>query len=298
MPLSDISSSKVSTAVEVQSYYQCLFLSCTFTVVLWGISVIQLYAYFKTHCKNDSWKLRCYVVFVFCLNTAHQCTVSRWGYHIFVEEPGNELALVRLNAVELPLITMLTALVDVMVQAYYISRIWNLSKRNILLAIVVSTATIGQFTATLYYFSKIYNLFVVIHTGLFINISRVLYATTAFVEIFLSSVFVILMHRMRNGQKRSETVINRLILYTISSSAVNAAFAIAAVVSAVAAPNVYIHLLFASLAPNLYTDALLALLNTRTSIWSVFDSNSTDETEITTELFRGQIGSRNESLDV
>ena len=116
--------------------------------------------------------------------------------------------------------------------------------------LIVSAATICQFSASLYYFSKIDKLFVIDHTGMIINISRIIYAITAVVEILLASVVVVLVHMMRNGQKRSETVLNRLILYTISSSAGNAAIAIGAVISAAVSPYVHTHLLFASLAPN------------------------------------------------
>ena len=34
----------------------------------------------------------------------------------------------------------------------------------------------------------------------------------------------------------------------------------------------------------------------RASVWNVFDSNSTDETEINTDFLRGQIGGQSESV--
>ena len=74
-----------------------------------------------------------------------------------------------------------------------------------------------------------------------------MYAMTAFTEIFLAVALVVLLRSNRVGFKQSDSVIDRLVLYTVSSGAATALNAIAAIVAAAAFPSSFMHLVFGSL---------------------------------------------------
>ena len=107
----------------------------------------------------------------------------------------------------------------------------------------------SQFAVNLYYFVKIYRSKIVTQENPFLIILRVLYVVTTFTDLFLATVFIILVRKLRDGQKRSEAVVSRLVLYTISSSAITALNAIAALVSAIFLSETHTHLVFASFIP-------------------------------------------------
>lgn len=177
---------------------------------------------------------------------------------------------------KLPLVIILTSIIDTLTQAYYARRIRKrrsfvyvlkvfgmshlfdvshftqpnqVSRRNKPLVLAVIVAIAIQLLAGLYYSVRNYQLALAAFPIQFINIVRCLYAVTTFTDLFLAVTFILLLQGMRTGHRRSEAAINRLVFYTTSSGAITAVESIAALISSVVAPDLNVHMFLYSLVP-------------------------------------------------
>lgn len=127
----------------------------------------------------------------------------------------------------------------------------KVSKGNIPLVIVTGISITCQHISDLYYFARISRiksgLEFIKFTDSLISISRAMYATTAAAEILLALILVLLLRSSRVGYEKGDSVIDRLVLYTISSGGITAFNALAAMVAAFVSPKSFLHLVFGSL---------------------------------------------------
>ncbi|PAV15978.1 hypothetical protein PNOK_0883600 [Pyrrhoderma noxium] len=233
----------------IQDIYQALFLVSILTTLFWGTGLHQFYTYLKTFYSEDTWKLKGYTLLMWSLDSVQQVAIIRYGYRVFVRGAEENIIpqLFQSDWGELPLISLSADLVELIVQLFYVRRIWTLSNGSIPLLSIVLIFVVGQQVIFLRLFSEI------------------LIAAT---EILLATVIAVLLHFGYQGLgfKKINSIIDKLVRYTICSGAVTAISAIAALISISAFPKSTIHIVFGSLKAKMYMNAMLALLNSRSSI--------------------------------
>ncbi|KZP34747.1 hypothetical protein FIBSPDRAFT_915860 [Athelia psychrophila] len=85
-------------------------------------------------------------------------------------------------------------------------------------------------------------------------------------DLFLSITLCFLLHRSRSGVKRTDTMINVLILFTMNTGLLTSLCAVASLVSILAAPTTFIYIAFFFNIGRMYSNTLLVVLNARDSI--------------------------------
>ncbi|KAJ3793793.1 hypothetical protein GGU11DRAFT_369897 [Lentinula aff. detonsa] len=89
---------------------------------------------------------------------------------------------------------------------------------------------------------------------------------SAIVDTFISSLAIFLLNTSRTGFRRSDTIINRLIVCVVNTGALSSLAAIASSILVLSAHNTLLYLGIFFCIGKLYTNSLLANLNIRTII--------------------------------
>ncbi|KAI5118157.1 hypothetical protein M0805_000536 [Coniferiporia weirii] len=247
--------------------FGCLFLAG----MLWGSGNVQLYFYYDKYSKTDKWGFRLYIFVLYVADTLHQAFLLNALYVYFVTD---FVHVDRLGRLEKPLndVTILTAFVDVLAHYLYVMRVWHLSKRNAILTGVLVLFVLGQFATTIVYFGQIYNLSEISQLTTVIKTERIMNCIVAITDISIASVIVFLLRSHRSGIKQTETLISRLVLYTISSGLVTSVAALGALITATTLPHTFVYLIFDLITAKLYFNSVMALLNSRRAHDEIYDS--------------------------
>ncbi|KAJ3892555.1 hypothetical protein GG344DRAFT_64536 [Lentinula edodes] len=90
---------------------------------------------------------------------------------------------------------------------------------------------------------------------------------------YISGLLTLLLHTSRTGFQRSDSIINKLIIFSINTGALTSLCAIASMLSILLAPATFIYISFFFCMGRLYANSLLATLNIRTLIRKEGGSN-------------------------
>ncbi|OCB90582.1 hypothetical protein A7U60_g2199 [Sanghuangporus baumii] len=241
-----------------------LYFAAMFSMGLWGAGTVQLYIYYNNYPKDALW-LKTYVFTVWFLDTLHQALLIGMSHGYLILGFGNFNILLTLDPL-LVCALFVGGVVCVMVQAIFVMRIWKLSERNIFLVIFVASLVVAQFGATCLYFVKAVQADTFKDLMGAMTITRIVNSVTAAADSTIALSLVILLHRTRSGFRRSETTINRLILFTINTGLVTSICAILGLVLGCVLFDTLLFMFFYLSIARLYANSFLAALNSRNSL--------------------------------
>ncbi|KAL5514876.1 hypothetical protein ACEPAG_2192 [Sanghuangporus baumii] len=160
---------------------------------------------------------------------------------------------------------ILAAIIDAMVQVVFVRRAWYLSNKNFILTGLLSAAVLVQFTATVVYYGQIRR-----SDSLARRVAVTTYLTfnciSAIMDLGISCSLIWLLRKGRTGFERTDSILNRLITYTIGSGLVTEVMWIVAIVGLYAIPNTAVPIFIDPVIPKLYFNCMLASLNARSSL--------------------------------
>ncbi|EJD07972.1 uncharacterized protein FOMMEDRAFT_16510 [Fomitiporia mediterranea MF3/22] len=238
-------------------------------MALWGCASVQLYYYFNNFPK-DELRLKILVTLVWALDTAHQGLISHSCYLYLVSNYGNPLFLFKIVPT-LEVMVLLSAIVCLLVQSFLLYRVFRLSEKNVVLVVALSLLAIAQFIATTLFFAKGYRLSSFAEVPSIAWLSKTANSLAAATDVSIAITLIFLLHRSRTGFRRSETMINRLIIFTINTGAVTSVCALFAVLFVSIYPNALIYVAFYVCISRMYSNTLLATLNARKGTRAGFD---------------------------
>ncbi|KAL5514828.1 hypothetical protein ACEPAG_2144 [Sanghuangporus baumii] len=283
------SSATRSTVVDIENgageqKFGCLFLSvmwvslistgnlaavkrilCSFSTALWGVGCLQLYYYYDKFWAMDPHWLKIYIFILWMIDTVQQALRLEVSYMFFVKGIADPTLLKHLPKT-FAWGGILVAIVDVMVQFLFVRRAWHLSNKSRLLSAVLSLFVLGQFAATMIYSARLYSFSQLEQVKTAVHVELAMNCIMAFTDMMLALVLIYLLRTGRSGIKRTDSIVNRLIIYTVGSGLVMALCMIAALIAAQAAPNSFIYLVIDESLPKLYFNCLLASFNSRESL--------------------------------
>jgi len=240
---------------------------------LWGVSCVQMWFYYNYYPK-DAWYIKLLVAAVFLSDTIHQILVTHTIYTYVISNFGNVVELG--NLVWSILVEVLfNGITALMVQSFMTLRVWRLSNRSYILTGVVTLLVIGEFVAVLYYCAKAFQLQTYAQLVSVKNTSMSINVLAAAGDVLIAIVLCSMLQKSRTGFKRSDTMINKLIIFTMNTGLLTSLCAVASLVSILAAPNTFIYIGFFFCMGRLYSNTLMATLNARQSIRGAVDDTMT-----------------------
>ncbi|KAI5121948.1 hypothetical protein M0805_002019 [Coniferiporia weirii] len=226
---------------------------------------------------GDNWQRKLYVFVAWAFDTAHQVCILK---PLYVLTMGNFVSLYTLVTVGNTTVGVIlfAAFTDGLVQILFVTRIWHLSNGNKYLTSGISILVVAQFITTCAYFAMEYKLTEFGQLTITNNIERAALAMIVVTDVAIASVLVYLLYSSRSGFRRTDTVINRLIVYTVNTGLITALCAVAALITSLACPTTFLPDLFLFMIPKLYVNSMLASLNSRDTLRTALAS--TGDTEL------------------
>ncbi|KIM76349.1 hypothetical protein PILCRDRAFT_826333 [Piloderma croceum F 1598] len=240
-----------------------------FAAALWGVSCVQVWFYFNNYPK-DAWYIKLLVAAVLASDTTHQALISHTIYSYLITNFGNVVELGNI-VWSLQVQVIFNALTAVMVQSFLTFRVWRLSNGSYILTSLVVPLVVGEFVTILYYFVKGSQLQTYAQLAALRSLSMAVNALAAAGDVLIAFVLCLMLQKSRTGFRRSDTMIKKLIIFTMNTGLLTSICAVASLISIVSAPNTIIYIAFYFNLGRLYSNTLVATLNARQSIRSVGD---------------------------
>ncbi|KIM39498.1 hypothetical protein M413DRAFT_446993 [Hebeloma cylindrosporum] len=232
---------------------------------LHGVSLVQAW-YYYTH-QNDLWRIKLLVAAVVTFDTIHQILITHTVYWYNVTNWGNPPAL-ELIVWSMLVEVIFNGLTALLVQGFLTLRVWRLSNRHKLLTGVVVLLILGEFVAVVAYTAIGFQLKTYAELGKLESLSILVNALAAAGDVLIAAALCTLLHLSRTGFHRSDTMINKLMLFAVNTGVLTSVCAVASLISIVVAGKTFLYIAFFFCIGRLYTNSLLATLNARKRIRS------------------------------
>ncbi|OBZ79056.1 hypothetical protein A0H81_00119 [Grifola frondosa] len=246
-------------------------ISILISSVLYGFTSFQTYLYFIRFGKNDTQFLKSTVTFIWILETAHEFLIGHYLYWNLITNYGNPSALLATTHVD-DVTTGITALITLVVQCFYARRIWIMSNRNWYLSFITFALAIAHFgfeiavmglTFKMPDYAEFHKIAPYFTTGL---------ALAAAVDITIASSMCYFLLAITRTPDSTNTIMNKIIMYTISSGLLTSITDIVILICFLTMPNNLVYLFFYGFVNNFYANSLLAMLNSRESLRAIATS--------------------------
>ncbi|KAF8186284.1 hypothetical protein BJ912DRAFT_880358 [Pholiota molesta] len=242
------------------------------SAVLHGITLMQAFMYWRNF-RKDVWYLKAMVLTTVSFDAIHLAMISHAVYHYVVSNYHNPERLQFLTWTVL-MEALFTGVNGGLVQTFYTMRVWRLSRRNYFLAggiffFIVSTVGCGTAWVILSMQFETFKQLLTI-TPLTITIN----ALSTFVDVAIAASLCILLNQSRTGFKRSDSIINRLIIFVVNTGVLTSCCAVASLICLIASSHSLVYASFYFCIGRLYTNSFLATLNARKSFQSNIDDSS------------------------
>ncbi|KAJ3735531.1 hypothetical protein DFJ43DRAFT_1058122 [Lentinula guzmanii] len=207
-------------------------------------------------------------------DTLHQALIAHTVYTYLITNFGNALELG--NTVwSLLAEVLVNGFTAVFVQSFLAHRVWQLSNGNMWISIPAYLLVAAEFVSV-FVFAVIG--LTRVHT--FVELAEILKGLSITVNVlaavgdtYIAGLLTLLLHTSRTGFRRSDSIINKLIIFSINTGALTSLCAIASMLSILLAPETFIYISFFFCMGRLYANSLLATLNVRSLIRKEGSSN-------------------------
>lgn len=255
--------------IVLRNPLETLYFGVVITMALWGIGVLQAYHYFNRYIKDTLW-IKLFVLLVWISDTVHQALVLHMGFVYLVVNHDNPISVLHIETT-LEVSVAFTVCVVILVQLFLLFRIWKLSGRNIYLTTVVAVFVSMVFIFTTLFLYKNFQLKAFIKLKSIAWLIKLCYAVISATDTLIAVTLIILLHRSRTGFVTSDSMINRLILFTVNTGALSSLLSLFIIIMLQVYPNSLIFVAFHLCTSKFYTNTLLATLNTRGTTEAVTD---------------------------
>ncbi|KAI0353671.1 hypothetical protein OH77DRAFT_1522241 [Trametes cingulata] len=252
----------VPPRINIDETFGAFLIGTLVGVMLYGMTVHQTYQYFRTYPEDEHTK-RLLVTALFVLETFHIMLCSHVCYVYLIGNYNYPPALKQGNW-SLDLLTLVSGVIIILSQSYFARRVYLLGGGSfrllVLLTCLLLIGELGFFTAaTVQAFE--FPAFTHFQSSTWLISAGAAMAACA--DILLAGVLVVVLRRNAVGMKRLGTVIEILILYTISTGLLTSLVDLLSLVFSLFWPSNLIYTAFGIVSTKLYANSLLAALNAR-----------------------------------
>ncbi|KAF7422315.1 hypothetical protein PC9H_010471 [Pleurotus ostreatus] len=268
----------MSDRIVIHNSMGAAFIGCVLASALYGVSTIQTFYYYNNY-GRDPIHIRALVLAVWIFDTTHQVLISHTVYHYVISNYFNPLALMDMvwRVASLSPAPMSSILVEVLfngfigfiVQSYLTYRIWRLSNKKIWVLCLIGPFVLAEFICSVVFTVMALQMKTFGELTALKGLSMTVNILAAVGDLFISICLVYMLYRRRTGYKKSNTIISRLIIFTINTGSLTTLFAIGSLISILVWDDTLIYVTFFFCIGRLYANTFLATLNARSILRSV-----------------------------
>nr|GAT53810.1 predicted protein [Mycena chlorophos] len=256
------------------------FVGVVVAATLYGVSCVQTWFYFSRYGASDVWYIKTLVCVCLAFDTIHQALISHTVYFYAITNYNNPEALERL-VWSILLEVLFNGLIGLLVQGFLTMRVWRLSNRNVCLTVVAGALVLAEFGCSplpsnrtehsLCHQHRIHrNESMQLKTwqdlGQLKPLSMTVNVLGAASDFVIAMILVYYLRRSRTGFKKSDTMIRKLIVFSVTTGLLVGVCAIASLVSILLWGQTLIYVAFYFSLGRLEFNTLLATLNARKDI--------------------------------
>jgi len=243
-----------------------LFLGYMFAMMLYGVTVTQVFIYFRNTGKRDSLLLRLLIFSLLLLDTLHVVFITHAMYYYLIMNFTHPQALDRIVWSILAQV-LVTSVSDAIVRFVFAKRIWTLSNKNKWLTLAVALVATFAFVVGILYVGTA----LASDKSLQAQSKLSLYIYGSFggalvADTVIATLLCTLLWRARTGITRTDRLVNSLMVYTINTGLLTGLAAVAAFILYALLPNNMAYVALHFNLEKLYINSLLVMLNGRSSI--------------------------------
>jgi len=265
-------SATLDSRLPLDNSMGAMLIGVIISAVLHGVCLLQAFLYFMKY-KQDTLFLKSLVAMTVFFDTIHLVFISHTVYYYLVSNFHDPQRLERLTWSVL-MEALFTGINGAIVQTFYVYRVWCLNKKGYFLTsllLFLILATVGSGTAWVILSMELQTYQQLLHISpLTITINAL--STTA--DVIIATSLCILLNKARTGYKRSDTVINTLIVFVVNTGVLTTCCAVASLISLCLSPNSLIYASFYFCIGRFYVNSFLATLNARNSLKGNVDDTS------------------------
>ncbi|KAI0041263.1 hypothetical protein FA95DRAFT_1611163 [Auriscalpium vulgare] len=222
---------------ELRATLATQFFGVTFASMLYGVTCIQTFQYFQsTKAQSDRPILKATVLAFLFLDSLHEAFILHIVYSFQVGGFADRLGLLH-NVWSIGASLIANALIAYGVQSYLIIRIWRIS-HNKYVAGVCGLLSIAQLvTGLAKCIQELTYVNVIVAEAKVKHISIVELSLTMTVDLLIATALSSYLQKSRTGFHRSDDLITKLMLMTVTTGTLTSLFAIAELSAYLAAPD-------------------------------------------------------------
>ncbi|KAL4259964.1 DUF6534 domain-containing protein [Pleurotus pulmonarius] len=231
-----------------------------FNTILYGVLVVQMLLYFQTYKKDSAW-IRCFILYLFVLETCNTAFDIAMMYEPLILNFGTPDAITYFPTM-VAADPIITVAISTPIQIFVAWRISIISRSWLMPALICVLGIIslagGIWTcitvATIRVFSRKPELHWPALTWLL---------ASAIADALITSTLVYSLYKRKTGFKDTDSVIERVIRFTIQTGMITAVFAILDVVFFLVFPHTTLNFIWDLALGKLYSNVLMSTMNSR-----------------------------------
>ncbi|KAK0443607.1 hypothetical protein EV421DRAFT_1903621 [Armillaria borealis] len=201
---------------SLNSTFGAFLIAAIVSAWLFGITCAQTWYYYGHY--SDSVFLKALVGIVWTLEAVHAAFACHASYFYVVTQYGNIAGLAEATW-SASLTVCVTGIITLMVHLFYARQLYFVSNRNVFLVFallflavcrVATSAAVAGFSMKL----KSYALF---ETPVMTNLMKTAMSLYLATDVLVAACLCYYLHTSRTGLKRTDTIINKLIIYAINN---------------------------------------------------------------------------------
>ncbi|KAI0723430.1 hypothetical protein C8Q76DRAFT_395199 [Earliella scabrosa] len=232
--------------------------------VLYGVSCSQVY-YYYTRYNRDKWIIKLLVTVVWTSDSVHQALISHSIYWYLVKEYGNPNAMTMLNKT-IVVEVLFNGFTGLFVQSFFALRVYRLSEKRLYLFIPVALLVAAEFGVSVAYTIRAFSLNTFMDLTALRALSICMNVFAAAADVLIAAILCTLLHTSRTNFARSNTLINKLIIFAVNTGLLTSVCACISLITFFTLPNSFVYICFYFLIGRLYSNSLMATLNARKSL--------------------------------
>ncbi|KAF9569423.1 hypothetical protein CPC08DRAFT_182786 [Agrocybe pediades] len=260
--LSNMATQQGNTSIATT--YGAAYIGVIAAGILYGVSSVQTWYYFNKYGK-DVWYIKSLVAAVWTFETIHQILITHTVYYYIVTNYDNPSSLGGIIWSVL-LEVLFNGLIGLLVQGFLTLRVWRLSGKNVSLTTIVFALVLACFGCSVAFTAQSLKLKTWAELAQLKGLSMAVNLLGATTDVVIAAALCLFLHRSRTGFKKSDTMIRKLIAFTVSTGFFTSICAIASLISILASGDTLIYVAFYFSLGRLYSNSVLATLNARQTI--------------------------------
>ncbi|KAH9165710.1 hypothetical protein EDB89DRAFT_275123 [Lactarius sanguifluus] len=237
---------------------------------IYGVTWLQVYSYYNSHCSRDRWPLKSFVAFLMLVDTANLVFVIYPTYHLVITKFG-VFGFAEFTPWSRAAIALSTVVLDVCVENFYAYRIYCLGWRSPYLPAAVSIISLTEFSIGIVYSTEVlkhtHDSVVGSSPGAFVATLSI--KVLCDVLITVGMVYTLLSNRTQ--VRRTNSVLNLLAIYAINCGTLHLVFAISCLILFAKYPHTLKYAPSLFIMVRLSLCAFMSILNTRDNLRGTLD---------------------------